>query len=63
MSFLMSVAVFINDELFEVYECVTNIEHKGCFVRLFLSNGDVRCFSSDDGCTMKIRFNEYDYPF
>ena len=64
MSYTMCVAVYICDELFKVYEHVANIEHKGSFVRIYLSDGDVKTFSADEDFTLKLRFNELDdYPF
>lgn len=64
MSYTMFVSVFICDDLFMTYEHVLKIEHKCSFVRIYLSNGDVKTYSADDDLTLKICFNELDdYPF
>lgn len=54
MSYTICVAVYICDVLFKVYEHVENIEHKGSFVRIYLSDGDVKTFSADEDFTLVV---------
>lgn len=63
MIFSMSVTVFHLGEFYRLYDFVTNVEHNGSFVRIFLSSGEVKCFCADGEFSFKVFFTEIEYPF
>lgn len=64
MSFSMCVSVYVCGDLVGTYKHVLNIDHNCCYVRVFLSDGAVKCFFADDDCSLKVSFEEDDdYPF